>query len=197
MALDVYLSLLSFMLVSTVTPGPNNVLLFASGLNFGMKRTLPLILGIGNGFAFLLLCVGLGLGQVLEIFPFAFTAIKIFGAAYMLYLAWKIANSGPLQIGEGKARPMRYFEAALFQWVNPKAWVVTVVMASTFTDKDNYYVTLAVVVATVGILNLPTISTWAVFGTGMKQFLSDPKKLRIFNIVMAVALVLSLWPMLR
>ena len=197
MTLDVYLSLLGFMVVSTVTPGPNNILLFASGLNYGMKRTLPLIFGIGNGFAFLLACVGLGLGQLLEVFPAAFTAIKVMGAAYMLYLAWRIATSGPLEIDAGKARPMKYYEAALFQWVNPKAWVITVVLASTYTSKDNYYVTLAIIVATAGILNLPTISTWAVFGTAMKQFLSDPKKLRIFNIVMAVALVASLWPMLR
>ena len=197
MTLEVYLSLLGFMLVSTVTPGPNNIMLFASGLNFGMKRTLPLILGIGNGFAFLLACVGLGLGQLLEVFPLAFTAIKVLGAVYMLYLAWKIANSGPLDIGENRARPMRYFEAALFQWVNPKAWLVTIVLASTYTSKDNYYISLAIIILTAGVLNLPTISTWAVFGTGMKQFLSDPKKLRIFNILMALALVLSLWPMLR
>ncbi len=197
MTLDVYLSLLGFLVVSSVTPGPNNIMLFASGLNYGMKRTLPLIFGIGHGFAFLLACVGLGLGQLLEVFPLAFTVIKVLGAAYMLYLAWKIANSGPLEIDDGKARPMTYFEAALFQWVNPKAWVVTVVLASTYTSKDNYYFTLAIIVATAGILNLPTISTWAVFGTAMKQFLSDPKKLRVFNFVMAIALVLSLWPMLR
>ncbi len=197
MSLDVYLSLLGFMVISTVTPGPNNFMLFASGLNFGLRRTLPLIFGIGNGFAFLLICVGLGMGRLLEIYPLAFTVIKGLGAGYMLYLAWKIANSGPLQIGEGKSRPMNYFEATLFQWVNPKAWVVTVVLASTYTSKDNYYLSLAIIVATAGIANLPTISTWAVFGTGMKQFLSDPKKLRVFNIVMALALVLSLWPMLR
>lgn len=197
MSLDVYLSLLGFMVVSTVTPGPNNVLLFASGLNFGLRRTVPLICGIGNGFAFLLACVGLGLGQILETFPLVFTTIKVLGACYMIYLAWRIANSGPLHIDDSKARPMTYFEAALFQWVNPKAWVITIVLASTYTSKDNYHVTLAILVATAGILNLPIISTWAVFGTAMKKFLSDPKKLRIFNIIMAFALILSLWPMLR
>lgn len=197
MSLDIYLSFVGFMIVSTVTPGPNNVLLFASGLNFGLRKTLPLICGIGSGFAFLLACVGLGLGQLLEVFPLAFTIIKILGAAYMLYLAWKIANSGPVEIDADSAMPMTFFQAALFQWVNPKAWVITVVLASTYTDKDNYYVTLGIIIFTAAILNLPTISTWAVFGTAMKQFLSDPKKLRIFNIAMAVALVLSLWPMLR
>ncbi len=197
MSLDVFLSLIGFILVSTVTPGPNNFMLFASGLNFGYRATLPHVFGIASGFAFLLLSVGLGLGQLLEVFPAAFTAIKVFGALYMLYLAWRIANSGPLKVGKGKDRPMKYFEAALFQWVNPKAWVIATVLASTYTSKDNYYLSLGIIVAICAIANIPTISTWAVFGTAMKQVLSDPKKLRIFNIAMAVALVLSLWPMLR
>ncbi len=197
MTLDVFLSLVGFILVSTVTPGPNNFMLFASGLNFGYRRTLPHIFGIANGFAFLLASVGLGLGQLLKVFPLAFTAIKIVGALYMLYLAWRIANSGPVKVGKGKALPMTYFEAALFQWVNPKAWVIATVLASTYTSTDNYYTSLAIIVFICAFANVPTISTWAVFGTAMKQFLSDPKKLRIFNIGMAVALVLSLWPMLR
>jgi len=197
MSLDVFITMLGFAVVSTVTPGPNNFMLFASGLNFGYRATIPHILGIAHGFAFLVACVGFGLGQLLEVFPLAFTAIKVFGAVYMLYLAWRIANSGPFQVGEGKSRPLKYWEAALFQWVNPKAWVVAVVLASTYTSKDNYYLSLAIIVAVFGVANIPVTSTWAGFGTALKQFLSDPKKLRIFNIAMAVALVLSLWPMLR
>jgi len=197
MSLEVFLTLLGFAVVSTITPGPNNFMLFASGLNFGYRATLPHIFGIASGMGLLFGCVGLGLGQLFEVFPLAFTAIKVLGASYMLYLAWRIANSGPLKIGEGKARPMTYFEAMLFQWVNPKAWIVAMVLASTYTSKDNYYLSVAIIVAYFTVANIPVISIWAGFGTALKQFLSDPKKLRVFNIAMAIALVLSLWPMLR
>ena len=197
MTIDVFITLLGFMLVATTTPGPNNVMLFASGVNFGLRATIPHIVGIANGMGLLLLCVGFGLGQVLETFPLVFTAIKVFGALYMLYLAWRIANSGPLHVGEGNARPMNYFEAALFQWVNPKSWLVAVVVSSTYTAQDNYYASLMVIIAMFAVGNIPFISTWAIFGTALKRFLCDPKKLRVFNIVMALALVISLWPMLR
>ncbi len=197
MTLDVFIAFVGFIMVATVTPGPNNFMLFASGLNFGFKRTIPHILGVANGFAVLLVSVGLGLGTLLEIYPLAFTAIKVMGALYMFYLAWRIANSGPLQVGDGKARPLTYMEGALFQWVNPKAWVMTIVIASTYTNTDNFYLSLAIVAGVCGILNIPMVCVWPVFGTALKQFLSDPKKLRIFNIGMAIALILSLWPMLR
>jgi threonine/homoserine/homoserine lactone efflux protein len=197
MTLEIFISLFGFMVVSTITPGPNNFMLFASGLNFGYRRTIPHIVGIAYGFVLLVVCVGLGLGALLEIFPLAFTAIKVAGALYMIYLAWRIANSGPLTVGEGKSRPMNYFEAAAFQWVNPKAWIVAVVLASTYTTGGDYYVSLAIIAVMFGLFNMTFISTWAVFGNGLRNYLSDPKKLRIFNIGMAVALVLSLWPMLR
>ena len=197
MPLDVFIAFFGFIMVATVTPGPNNFMLFSSGLNFGFKRTIPHILGVANGFALLLTCVGLGLGTLLEIYPLAFTGIKVLGALYMFYLAWKIANSGPLKVGEGRSQPLTYIEGALFQWVNPKAWVMTIVVASTYTNPDNFYLSLAIVVGVCGILNIPMVCVWPVFGTAMKRFLSDPKKLRIFNIFMAVALIASLWPMLR
>lgn len=197
MPFDVFLALVGFAMVTTVTPGPNNFMLFASGLNFGFKRTIPHILGVANGFGFLLACIGLGLGKILEIYPLVFTTIKVLGATYMIYLAWKIANSGPLRVGEGREKPLTYIQAALFQWVNPKAWVMATVMASTYTVGDNFYYSLAIVVGVLGILNIPMVCVWAGFGTALKQFLSDPKKLRIFNVGMAIALVLSLWPMLR
>lgn len=197
MSLDVFIAFAGFIMVATVTPGPNNFMLFSSGLNFGFKRTIPHILGVANGFALLLTCVGLGLGTLLEVFPLAFTVIKVLGALYMLYLAWRIANSGPLQVGDGKSRPFTYIEGALFQWVNPKAWVMTIVVASSYTNTDNFYLSLGIVVVVCGFLNIPMVCTWPVFGTAMKQFLSDPKKLRTFNIFMAIALVACLWPMLR
>ena len=197
MSFEIFLAMVGFGIVSTTTPGPNNFMLFASGLNFGFRRTIPHILGVSNGFGFLVLCVGLGLGQLLEIYPLAFTAIKIIGALYMVYLAWKIATSGPLEINEKKSKPLTYLQAALFQWVNPKAWVMAVVIASTYTNPTNYNSTLAIIVAYFAIANIPMVCVWAGFGTALKQFLSDPKKFRIFNIAMAIALLASLWPMLR
>ena len=196
MSLDIFLAMVGFAIVSTTTPGPNNFMLFASGLNFGFRRTIPHILGVSNGFGFLLLCIGLGLGQLLEIFPLAFTAIKIIGGLYMIFLAWKIATSGPLEIGAGKSAPLTYLQAALFQWVNPKAWVMATIAVSAYTVKADYHTTLAIIVVYFAVVNIPMVCVWAGFGTALKQFLSDPKKLRIFNIAMAILLVLSLWPML-
>ena len=197
MSLDIFLAMVGFAIVSTTTPGPNNFMLFASGLNYGFARTIPHILGVANGFGFLVLCIGLGLGQLLEVYPIAFTAIKVVGAIYMIYLAWKIATSGPLEIGEGKSAPLTYLQAALFQWVNPKAWVMAIVVVSTYTIKTDYYLTLGIIVTYFAIANIPMVCVWPGFGTALKQFLSDPKKLRIFNIAMAIALIASLWPMLR
>ncbi len=197
MSFDVYISFISFMLAATLTPGPNNFMLFASGVNFGFRRTIPHIIGIATGFAFLVACVGMGLGALLKLYPLVFTTIKFTGALYMLYLAWRIANSGPMEAKKGKSRPMTYFEAVLFQWVNPKAWVIAVVIASTFTSKNNYYLSLTIILLTAAFANMPVASSWAIFGTALKNFLSDPKKLRIFNVTMALALVASLWPMLR
>ncbi len=196
MSLDIFLAMVGFAIVSTTTPGPNNFMLFASGLNFGFRRTIPHILGVSNGFGFLVLCIGLGLGQLLEVFPLAFTAIKIIGGLYMVFLAWKIATAGPLEIGTGKSAPLTYLQAALFQWVNPKAWVMATIAVSAYTVKADYYTTLTIIVVYFAIANIPMVCVWAGFGTALKQFLSDPKKLRIFNIAMAILLILSLWPML-
>jgi len=197
MTFDIFLAMIGFGIVSTTTPGPNNFMLFASGLNYGFKRTIPHILGVSNGFGFLVLCVGLGLGQLLEVFPLAFTTIKIIGALYMVHLAWKIATSGPLEIDEAKSKPLTYLQAALFQWVNPKAWVMAVVIVSTYTNPTSYYTTLTIIVVYFAIANTPMVCVWPGFGMALKQFLSDSKKFRIFNIAMATALLASLWPMLR
>ena len=196
MSLSTFLTLLIFSFVSSITPGPNNIMLFASGLNFGMRRTWPHAFGIAFGFGVLLAAVGLGLGVILERYPLVFNLIKICGGAYMLYLAWQIATSGPVEVSEGRARPMTFLEAALFQWVNPKAWVMAVVAMATYTSEGNYYLNVAIVVFAFCFVNFPSVATWAAFGVALRTFLQDPFKLRIFNVVMALALVASLWPML-
>ncbi|MEP1208769.1 MAG: LysE family translocator [Rhizobiaceae bacterium] len=196
MSLTTLLALLVFSFVSSITPGPNNIMLFASGVNFGWWRTFPHAIGISIGFGVLLTAVGAGLGLMLTSVPALFMAVKLAGGAYMLYLAWKIANSGPVESGESSARPMTLFQAALFQWVNPKAWVMAMVAMSTYTLEGDYALNVAIVVFIFCVVNFPAVTVWAGFGTVMRNFLKDPLKLKIFNYVMASALVLSLWPML-
>ena len=197
MSYDVFSALLLFAFVSSITPGPNNIMLLASGVNFGFRRTIPHMLGIGAGFVALLLAVGLGLGAVLTAFPALHTALKIAGGAYLLYLAWRVATSQTLAREGEAARPMRFSEAAAFQWVNPKAWVMAVTAMAVYTSTEHPFVSVVLVAAAFGLVNLPSVSTWAAFGTAMRGFLSDPVRLKWFNIAMGVLLALSLWPMVR
>ncbi|EXL08083.1 lysine transporter LysE [Brucella anthropi] len=199
MSVEIFLALLVFAFVSSVTPGPNNLMLLASGVNFGFRRTIPHMLGIGVGFFVLLLAIGFGLGALIETVPSFYAALKFAGGAYMLYLAWKIAMSR--SIGEAKhrdkAEPMTFLQAAAFQWVNPKAWVMAITGIATYANHDNYYVSVLLVSSAFAIVNLPSVSVWAGFGTLLRNWLSDPVRLKWFNLIMALLLVLSLWPMLK
>ncbi len=197
MTLATFSALLIFSFVSSVTPGPNNIMLFSSGVNFGLRRTVPHMFGIAFGFGILLGAVGAGLGVILKQYPPIFVAIKAAGGAYMLWLAWKIYNSGPVEIKSGEARPMTFLAAALFQWVNPKAWVMAATAMATYTTEGNYALNVLIVVFAFCFVNFPSVSIWAGFGTAMRDLLKDPKKLKLFNTIMALALVVSLWPMLR
>ena len=199
MSHDLLVALVVFAFVSSITPGPNNMMLLASGVNFGFRRSVPHMLGIGAGFMMLLLATGLGLGQLLERFPLIYTTLKYVGAAYMLWLAWKIANSGPMadQPSQNAGTPMSFLGAAAFQWVNPKAWVMAVTAMATYTSPEQHLLTVVVVTLIFGAVNIPSVSTWTVFGVGLRRFLADPGLCRIFNITMALALAASLWPLLR
>lgn len=181
------------------TPGPNNMMLLASGVNFGFRRTVPHMLGISLGVMLLLLAVGFGLHEVLKRWPVIFTVIKYAGGAYLLWLAWMIANSAPIKdrSGEAKGRPMSFIEAAAFQWINPKAWVMAVGAIATYTTESAYALTVIIVALVFGVVSGPSTGTWTVFGVALKRFLADPKANRIFNITMALALVASLWPLVR
>jgi threonine/homoserine/homoserine lactone efflux protein len=166
MSADVFLALLAFAFVSSITPGPNNFMLLASGVNFGFRRSLPHMLGIGAGFVALLLAVGFGLGAVLTAYPQLHLALKIAGGAYLLYLAWRIAMSRSMSARDGDAaRPMTFLEATAFQWVNPKAWVMAVTAMAIYTSPEAPFLTVILVAAAFGIVNLPCVSSWAAFGT--------------------------------
>ncbi|WP_011580829.1 MULTISPECIES: LysE family translocator [Chelativorans] len=198
MSLDVFIALLVFSLVSSITPGPNNFMLLTSGVNFGFVRTIPHMLGIGVGFVSLLLGVGFGLGALLIALPQVSLALKILGGAYLLYLAWKIAMSRALTSGdESGGRPMTFIQAALFQWINPKAWVMAVTAMAIYTNPEFPFLSVLLVAFAFGLVNLPSVSVWAGFGVVLRGFLSNPVRLKWFNIMMGLALAATLWPMLR
>ncbi|MDR6900038.1 LysE family translocator [Rhizobium miluonense] len=197
MALDTFLALLLFAFTTSITPGPNNMMLFTSGVNFGFRRTIPHMLGIGVGFFVLLIAVGLGLGALLHTVPVLYTALKFAGGAYLVWIAWKIGTSRSLSEAESDARPMSFISAAAFQWVNPKAWVMAVTAMATYTNEQLYLFTVLLVGFAFAAVNVPSVSTWAGFGSVLRDWLSDPVRLKWFNITMAVLLVLSLWPMLK
>jgi len=197
MSLETFLALVLFAFTTSITPGPNNMMLFASGVNFGFTRTVPHMLGIGAGFLSLLIAVGLGLGALLQTLPAVYTALKFAGGAYLVWIAWKIGTSRNLSDGKAGARPMTFFGAAAFQWVNPKAWVMAVTAMATYTDPDYYLRTVLLVGIAFAAVNVPSVSTWAGFGSALREWLSVPARLKWFNITMAVLLVASLWPMLK
>ncbi|MCZ8335803.1 MAG: LysE family translocator [Rhodobacteraceae bacterium] len=195
MTYELFLALLGFAFVTSVTPGPNNMMLLASGVNFGLRRTVPHMLGISIGHAVMVFLVGLGVAGVFLAHPLALTALKVAAVGYMLWLAWKIARSGAP--GEGKAggRPMTFLQAAAFQWVNPKAWAMALGAVAAYVPEPSVaaYATVAGVFASV---NLPSVAVWAAAGQGLRRWLDDPRRLRAFNWGMAALLVLSLWPVL-
>lgn len=183
--------------VSSITPGPNNIMLLTSGLNFGILRTVPHMLGVNLGFVAMVMIMGLGLGTLFVRFPMLHTVLKYAGAAYLLYLAWRIANAGAIKAATAGGRPLTFLEAAAFQWINPKAWVMAVTSIATFTRPETVFHDLPVIGLVLLVINLPSILTWVGFGAALQRILSDPVKLRAFNIVMAGLLALTVVPMLR
>jgi threonine/homoserine/homoserine lactone efflux protein len=183
-----------FALVSSITPGPNNIMLASSGLNFGFRRSMPHMLGVNLGFSFMILLVGAGLGAVFHTMPLLYTVLKYAGAAYLLYLAWKIATAGEIREGDRRPRPFTFLQAAAFQWVNPKAWVMVVGVAATYIPQSGFFMNLLVATVVCGIVNLPSISLWVTFGSALRRVLKRPAAVRAFNITMAVLLVASLYP---
>ncbi len=198
MSSSVLTALFLFAFVTSITPGPNNTMLLASGVHFGFTRTIPHMLGIGFGFFVLLICVGMGLGTLITGIPMLYLALKIVSGIYLLYIAWKIGSSRTL--GEQKETgqvPMTFLQAAAFQWVNPKAWVMAITAMSTYGDPVHPYQRVFLIGAIFALINVPSVSTWAGFGSGLRGWLSDPVRLKWFNITMAILLVVSLWPILE
>lgn len=196
MTLEQILALSLFAFVSSITPGPNNLMLLTSGVNFGVKRTVPHALGIAFGFFTLLMCTGLGLIELFDRFPITYTIMKVFCVLYMFWLAWKIIKSGQPETKDEAATPIAFIQAALFQWVNPKAWAMALTAFSVYAPSLAISVVLLVSI-TFTIVNLPSVCVWIVLGTNFRRFLSTERTLKLFNIIMALLLLASLYPILR
>jgi len=193
---DILYALIAFCFVAAVTPGPNNLMLMASGVNFGLRRTIPHLMGVVLGFAFMVAVVGAGLDVVFARFPALLPAMRYVGAAYMLWLAAKLALSGPLSDSSGAKRPLGFFGAAAFQWVNPKGWVMAVSALTTYAVAADYSQSVLIVALVYGLVALPSSGSWAVFGNAMRRILAEARFVRPFNIVMALLLVASIAPVL-
>ena len=187
-------ALVIFCFVSSITPGPNNLMLMTSGVNFGVRRTLPHMFGIAFGFTLMVVLVGLGLAGLFARVPSLLVAMKWVGAAYMIYLAAKLAMAAPLKPGGTVGDPMTFLQAAAFQWINPKAWIMALTGVATYTDPGDYTRTVLVVALVFGIVNLPCIACWALFGTALRHALQRPGVLRAFNWTMGALLIASLYP---
>lgn len=194
---ELILAFLAYAFVTSITPGPNNAMLLASGVNFGLKASVPHILGVNIGFAVLILSVGLGLGGVFEALPILHDAMKYVGAAYLIYLAWKIAGSSVSEADRGRRVPLTFMQAAAFQWVNPKAWIMAIGAIATYTQADGFLANAVLVTILFSIVNAPCIIAWAAVGTALRGVLSKPIWLRVFNVAMALMLVASLYPIFR
>jgi threonine/homoserine/homoserine lactone efflux protein len=194
---DTLVALIIFAFVTSVTPGPNNMMLLASGVNFGLKATWPHIFGIAFGVSTLLISTALGLGALFTLYPPLNMALKVIGAAYMLWLAWKIATSGGAGADGGRPRPMRFFEAMAFQWINPKAWMMALGAVAGYLNPAKPVASGAVLIVAFWFTGVLSIIPWAAFGQAMRRFLADEARLKWFNIAMGLALAASIWPMLR
>jgi threonine/homoserine/homoserine lactone efflux protein len=198
MSPDIFSSLIAFALVGSLTPGPNNTMLLASGVNFGFKRTQPHVLGVTIGFTIMLVAIGFGIGQVFAKFPQVYLTLRVVSIVYLVWLAWRIATAGSTDpIVSDEARPMTFSEAALFQWVNPKGWMICLSVAANYVSADHPWSDIAVLSAVFLIVSLISATGWALFGTSLRPLLKDERAMRIFNVTMAVALLASLWPIVR
>ena len=175
--------------VMYVTPGPNNSILTASGIKFGFIRSIPNIIGISSGHGLQLALVCFGLGSLFSQFPILLEVLKYIGACYLLYLAWKMFGSLNISRTEEKSSPLKYYEAILFQFVNPKAWVICITAVSLFYPENvNLIIGTLFLVIMSTIINLPSISMWAFGGSIIRRYLSNKKLKTIIEWILAILL---------
>jgi threonine/homoserine/homoserine lactone efflux protein len=193
MTAELILAFAGYAFVTSITPGPNNAMLLASGVNFGFARTIPHIAGINLGFGAMVLAVGLGAGSILTLYPSLYLILKIVGAGYLAYLAWLIATSTSIEADKSAGSPMTFLGAAAFQWVNPKAWIMVIGAVSTYVPPHGSWTSIVLLTAIYVLVNAPCIIVWAGFGHVVRRWLT-PRSLVWFNRTMAVLLLVSLYP---
>jgi threonine/homoserine/homoserine lactone efflux protein len=190
-------SLAAYCALMSGTPGPNNVMLAASGANFGFRRTLPHMLGINAGVFALTALVCLGLGSLYARFPDVHRVLKVVGALYLVYLAWKIAGSS-VAAGSANGRPLSFTEGAAFQVVNPKSWMKAATIATVFMPAGLDPLSAALLVSAIGwVVGFPLISVWTLFGVAIGRYLGTPLRRRVFNGAMALSLVVLAVSLMR
>ncbi|KRA64721.1 lysine transporter LysE [Caulobacter sp. Root655] len=194
MTVQLLLAFVLFAFATAGTPGPNNMMLLASGANFGFRATILHILGISVGLGVMVAAMGLGLGGVFKAWPVLHDVLRWVGGAYLLWLAWKIATAKGISDKDAAARPMTFLGAAAFQWVNPKAWAMALTAVTTYTPEGSA-LAVFIVAGTFMLVGAPCSAAWAGFGQGMRRFLDRPPVLRAFNLTMAALLVASLYPL--
>jgi len=199
MNIEILSALAAFAFVSSITPGPNNLMLMAAGANFGFRRSIPHLLGVGIGFMVMVILVGIGLVGIFDAYPISYQLLKVFSIFYLLFLAWKIATAAAPSLataqGEISGKPLTFMQAALFQWVNPKAWAMSLTAISVYAPTRSLEA-VALVAMVFGAINLPSISSWTVLGQQMQRLLTSPRRLRTFNTLMALLLVATLYPVI-
>ncbi len=195
MNFDNFLAIAAFSAAAAVTPGPNNTFLLASGAKFGLAKSLPYLFGIGTGLLGMMIAIGAGLGAILISIPLLYQALKFIGFGYLLYLAFTIVRSRG--VGDSEAEtPASLWQSTLFQFVNPKAWIATTTIMATYFPLSAGWLANSISAVIYIVLSCAGALVWAVFGTGLRNFLNDERKRKVFNWVMAILLVASMIPVL-
>jgi threonine/homoserine/homoserine lactone efflux protein len=188
-------ALATFTWVACITPGPNNMMILSSGLNYGVRASLPHLLGINLGCCLMVLLVGLGLGSVFSWYPVLHQLVKVIGVVYLLWLAWKIATTDKAALPEAQVKPLGFWQAAFFQWVNAKAWVMITGAITSFTTVGSHIgLQIALITLAFFLIGLPCTTSWLVGGYLMAKVLKNGQAYRLFNRSMGLLLAASTWP---
>ncbi len=198
MTVDQLIPVALFVIAMVGTPGPNNLMLLTAGANFGFRRSLPHILGITMGCQVLLLAIALGLGQMFSAWPLSILLLKLGGGGFLVWMAVQLLRPRAAALGEAaEARPLSFLQAALFQWVNPKAWLMLITGLATYVNPQQMLVSTLLIGATFALVGLPLTCLWNVGGVALKDWLHHGRRLLHFNRLMALLLLVSLLPLLR
>jgi threonine/homoserine/homoserine lactone efflux protein len=193
-----YLPLITFIIATAGTPGPNNTMIFSSGASYGFRRSIPHVAGINIGFPLMVVAVGLGIGSVLERFPTVYNVLRVIAACYLVYLAYRIATAPVTKNPQVlRGRPLSFIRAALFQWVNPKTWVMAVGVVAAFAHASGgaYVLEVLVIALVFLIFGTPCTTAWLLAGMSLSRIFSKPLHLRVLNVALALLLVASLVPL--